>query len=60
MKRSTTSPRDYGAYAADRPLGPINDQRRTTRSRHIQIDIVYCGVCRSGLNTVRWEWGGTS
>lgn len=49
----------YGAHAADKPLEPIDIQRRAPSPRDVQIDIAYCGVCHSDLHTVRSEWGGT-
>ncbi|RCS30804.1 NAD(P)-dependent alcohol dehydrogenase [Rhodanobacter denitrificans] len=49
----------YGAHAADKPLQPIDIERRAPGPQDVQIDIVYCGVCHSDLHTVRSEWGGT-
>jgi uncharacterized zinc-type alcohol dehydrogenase-like protein len=49
----------YGAQAGDKPLEPIDIQRREPGARDVQIDIAYCGVCHSDLHTVRSEWGGT-
>jgi uncharacterized zinc-type alcohol dehydrogenase-like protein len=49
----------YGAYAADKPLEPIDIERRAPGPHDVQIDIAYCGVCHSDLHTVRSEWGGT-
>ena len=49
----------YGARAADKPLEPMDIQRRQPGPRDVQIDIAYCGVCHSDLHTVRSEWGGT-
>ena len=49
----------YGAQAADKPLAPIDIERRPPGARDVQIDIAYCGVCHSDLHTVRSEWGGT-
>ena len=49
----------YGAHAADKPLEPIDIERRQPGPRDVQIDIAYCGVCHSDLHTVRGEWGGT-
>jgi len=49
----------YGAYAADKPLEPIDIERRAPGARDVQIDIAYCGVCHSDLHTVRSEWAGT-
>jgi len=49
----------YGAYAADKPLEPMDIERREPGDQDVQIDIAYCGVCHSDLHTVRSEWGGT-
>src|SRR4051812_6108971 len=49
----------YGAYSADKPLEPIDIERREPGPRDVQIEIAYCGVCHSDLHTVRSEWGGT-
>lgn len=49
----------YGAYAADKPLEPIDIERREPGPRDVQIEIAYCGVCHSDLHQVRSEWEGT-
>jgi uncharacterized zinc-type alcohol dehydrogenase-like protein len=49
----------YGAYAADKPLEPIDIERRQPGPRDVEIAIAFCGVCHSDLHTVRSEWGGT-
>jgi uncharacterized zinc-type alcohol dehydrogenase-like protein len=49
----------YGAYAADKPLEPMQIERREPGPHDVQIRIAYCGVCHSDLHTVRSEWGGT-
>ena len=49
----------YGAYAADKPLEPIDIHRRPSGPRDVEIAIAFCGVCHSDLHTVRSEWGGT-
>ncbi|AWK89136.1 NAD(P)-dependent alcohol dehydrogenase [Azospirillum thermophilum] len=49
----------FGAYAADRPLEPIDITRRTPGPHDVQIEIAYCGVCHSDLHQVRAEWAGT-
>ena len=49
----------YGAYAADKPLEPIDIERRQPGARDVAIEILYCGVSQSDLHTVRSEWGGT-
>jgi uncharacterized zinc-type alcohol dehydrogenase-like protein len=49
----------YGAHAGDKPLEPMDIERRQPAARDVQIEIAYCGVCHSDLHTVRSEWGGT-
>jgi uncharacterized zinc-type alcohol dehydrogenase-like protein len=49
----------YGALRADKPLEPIDIERRSPGAHDVRIDIAYCGVCHSDLHTVRSEWGGT-
>ena len=49
----------YGAHAADRPLEPLDIERRAPGPHDVQIDIAFCGVCHSDLHTVRSEWAGT-
>jgi uncharacterized zinc-type alcohol dehydrogenase-like protein len=49
----------YGAYAADKPLEPIDIERRAPGPNDVEIAIAFCGVCHSDLHTVRSEWGGT-
>jgi len=53
------STKAYGAHAADKPLEPIDIERRKPGARDVQIEIAYCGVCHSDLHTVRSEWAGT-
>jgi len=53
------STKAYGAHAADKPLQPIDIERRAPGPQDVQIEIAYCGVCHSDLHTVRSEWGGT-
>jgi alcohol dehydrogenase (NADP+) len=49
-----------GATAGDRPLEPMEIERRAPGPRDVQVDIRFCGVCHSDLHTVRGEWGGTA
>ena len=49
----------YGAYAGDKPLEPMDIERREPGPRDVQIEIAFCGVCHSDLHTVRSEWDGT-
>ncbi|MGZ8361865.1 MAG: NAD(P)-dependent alcohol dehydrogenase [Allosphingosinicella sp.] len=54
-----TTTRAYGAFAADKPLEPIDIERRAPGPRDVQIDIAFCGVCHSDLHQARSEWDGT-
>jgi uncharacterized zinc-type alcohol dehydrogenase-like protein len=56
---TATRAKAYGARAADRPLEPMDVERRLPGPRDVQIDIAFCGVCHSDLHTVRSEWPGT-
>ena len=49
----------YGAYAADKPVEPIDIERRAPGPHDVEIAIAYCGVCHSDLHQVRSEWAGT-
>ena len=49
----------YGAYAADKPLEPIQIERRPPGPKDVQIEIAFCGVCHSDLHIMRSEWDGT-
>ena len=49
----------YGAYAADKPLEPMDIARRAPGPHDVQIEIAYCGICHSDLHQVRAEWAGT-
>ncbi len=49
----------YAAAAADRPLAPLNIERRRPGPNDVAIDIAYCGICHSDIHTARSEWGST-
>jgi uncharacterized zinc-type alcohol dehydrogenase-like protein len=49
----------YGAHAGNRPLEPMEINRRSPDMHDVQIDIAYCGVCHSDIHQVRGEWFGT-
>jgi alcohol dehydrogenase (NADP+) len=49
----------YGTTAGDKPLAPMNIERRTPGAHDVQIEIAYCGVCHSDLHQARSEWQGT-
>jgi uncharacterized zinc-type alcohol dehydrogenase-like protein len=56
---SASPTKAFGAYAADKPLEPLDIERRAPGPHDVQIDIAFCGVCHSDLHTVRSEWDGT-
>lgn len=47
----------FGAVSADRPLQPLEIQRRTLGELDIEMTILYCGICHSDLHSVRNDWG---
>lgn len=49
----------FGAYAADKPVEPMDIERRAPGPHDVAIAIAYCGICHSDLHQVRSEWGGT-
>lgn len=49
----------YGTKSATEKLEPLNIQRRELKSRDVEIEILYCGVCHSDLHTARNDWGGS-
>jgi uncharacterized zinc-type alcohol dehydrogenase-like protein len=49
----------YGATASDKPLEPLDIERRAPGAHDVAIDISFCGVCHSDLHQVRAEWEGT-
>jgi uncharacterized zinc-type alcohol dehydrogenase-like protein len=49
----------FGAYAGDKPLEPMDINRRSVGPHDVGIEIVFCGVCHSDIHQVRSEWAGT-
>ena len=49
----------YAAKDAVSALTPFEFSRRAVGPTDVQIDILFCGICRSDIHTVRNEWGGT-
>jgi uncharacterized zinc-type alcohol dehydrogenase-like protein len=49
----------YGTTAGDKPLAPMNIERRAPGPHDVRIEIAYCGVCHSDLHQARSEWQGT-
>lgn len=48
----------YAAKDAVSALVPFEFSRRAVGPTDVQIDILFCGICRSDIHTVRNEWGG--
>ncbi|ANI16273.1 hypothetical protein A9C11_20865 [Pseudomonas citronellolis] len=49
----------YAAENATSPLAPFSFSRREPGPTDVAIDILYCSVCHSDLQTARGGWGGT-
>ena len=49
----------FGAYAGDKPLEPMDINRRSVGPHDVGIEIAFCGVCHSDIHQVRSEWAGT-
>jgi len=47
----------YAAFDAETPLKPFEFERKDVGPHHIQIEILYSGVCHSDIHTARSEWG---
>lgn len=47
----------YAAHNDGSPLGPFNFERRIPGPKDIQIEILFCGVCRADIQQARNEWG---
>lgn len=43
----------YAAFTAKAPLAPYVIERREPGPRDVLIDILYCGICHSGLHQAR-------
>ena len=44
------------AESATSPLESARIPRRESGESHVQIEILYCGICHSDLHSVRSEW----
>lgn len=49
----------YGTYAAEKPLEPINIQRRNVQPHDVEMEILYCGICHSDLHQIKNDFGAT-
>ncbi|MCG2430433.1 NAD(P)-dependent alcohol dehydrogenase [Aequorivita xiaoshiensis] len=49
----------FGVKEENKPLEPLEIQRRPVGDNDVKIDIIYCGVCHSDIHTARNEWGGS-
>ncbi len=48
-----------GTLGAEKPLGPIQIERREPGPTEVKIDILFCGVCHSDIHQARNEWGNS-
>ncbi|MGZ8165557.1 MAG: NAD(P)-dependent alcohol dehydrogenase [Methylobacter sp.] len=49
----------YAAHTDHSPLVPFNFERRDPGPKDIQIEILFCGVCRADVQQARNEWGNS-
>jgi uncharacterized zinc-type alcohol dehydrogenase-like protein len=49
--------KSYAAQKAGDTLAPFNFERRDPGPHDVEIDILYCGVCRSDIHLVDNDWG---
>ncbi|MBA3835291.1 MAG: NAD(P)-dependent alcohol dehydrogenase [Sphingomonas sp.] len=49
----------WGTKAADRPMEPMEIERRSLRPEDVAIRISHCGICHSDLHQARNDWGGS-
>lgn len=47
----------YAAQTAQSPLAPYEFERREPRTKDVQIEIIYSGICHSDIHQARNEWG---
>lgn len=52
---NTTKAQAYAAQSATSPLVSITIPRRAPTDRDVQIEILFCGICRSDVHQVRNE-----
>ncbi|MBB6680347.1 NAD(P)-dependent alcohol dehydrogenase [Aequorivita sp. 609] len=55
----TLATKAFGVKEENKPLEPLEIQRRPVGDSDVKIDITYCGVCHSDIHTARNEWGGS-
>src|SRR5580698_7452690 len=55
----TTNAKSYAAQAATTALAPFSIHRREPAPTDVEMEILFCGVCRSDLQQARNEWHNT-
>lgn len=55
----TTNVKAFSAESKTADLKQTTIERRDTAAKDVEIDILFCGVCHSDLQTARNDWGGT-
>src|SRR5881409_1029126 len=56
MHPITYNAKAYSAASETSPLASTKIKRRDPTDRDVQIEILFCGICHSDLNSVRNEW----
>jgi alcohol dehydrogenase (NADP+) len=56
---TTTKIQAFASRSASSALAPFNINRRQPGPLHVEIEILYCGVCHSDLHQARDEWQNT-
>src|SRR5216110_2145915 len=56
MHPTTYKAKAYSAISETSPLASTKINRREPTDRHVQIEILFCGICHSDLHSVRNEW----
>jgi len=54
-----TPARAYAAYEPQKPLQPMDFERREPRPDDVAIEIDYCGVCHTDIHFANNDWGVT-
>jgi uncharacterized zinc-type alcohol dehydrogenase-like protein len=56
MHSTTYKAKAYSAASETSLLASTTILRRNPTGRHVQIEILFCGICHSDLHSVRNEW----
>ncbi len=56
---NTTKVKAYGTESAEADLKQLDIHRREVKTKDVEIDILFCGVCHSDLHFAKNDWGMT-